>query len=139
MQVKSSALVAIGLVFAFGLAACKTTPPPPKITGTKMTGEELTALYLSGNPTIGQGKSVRTGTTYKIERDGKGTQTLQDENGYSDSGSYRIDSDKLCSKWVEIRKGKEGCFEMYRQEDGSIQAVNSEGKVITTGTIKSVS
>ncbi|KKL50043.1 hypothetical protein LCGC14_2309430, partial [marine sediment metagenome] len=44
-----------------------------------------------------------------------GTHTLKWPGG-GDEGKYRLENGQFCSKWRDIRGGKEKCFRLYRIE-----------------------
>lgn len=118
------------------VAACKTTPPP-KPTGTALTNADLVALYEKGIATTGTGKSLGSGKTFEITRDGSGNQTGKLTDGdWSDTGTYRVDGDMVCSKWKNTRNGAERCSKFYLQKDGTYTAHDSSGKKTAEFSIK---
>ena len=119
------AVLALGL----GLAACKTTPPP-KPTAAQLTGEQLHALYMSGTEAVSNGKSFKNDVDWHVTFDGKGGQTLLNKtNGYTDTGTYRIDGNKFCSKWDNLRNGRELCNPIYEGPNGSYEGYDDQGNV----------
>lgn len=123
---------------SISLAAC-ASKPPPKATGKMMTGEEIAAWYMSGNQTETAGKSVGTGNAWVISRNGNGEQSISSNNGnFTDKGTYRIDGDILCTKWVKIRNGAEACTTLHVLPDGTYEAANEKGERIATFTAPTV-
>ena len=122
------AAVAAALVLSAAVAACNTAPPP-KAEGKQLMAAELQALFLSGAPTITEGTSVDSGRQWQIMRDGAGAQSLSmAASDFTDTGTYRIEGDTVCSKWVEIRDGAEACGSIFLQPDGTYQSANSKGE-----------
>lgn len=120
-----------------GLAAC-ATKPPPQASGKMMTGEEIAAWYMSGKQTETGGRSRDSGNAWTISRDGKGGQSISVSGGFSDTGSYRIDGDMLCTKWIKIRSGAEQCTTLHALPDGTYEAANEKGERIATFTAPAV-
>ena len=122
---------------ALGVSACRTTPPP-KPMGVKVTGEELATWYMSGKSTTTEGTSLESGRAYVITRDGAGQQQLSSSGGsFTDTGSYRIEGDKVCSKWEVIRNGVEQCFFTYALPDGTYEVFDDKG--VKTSTLRAPS
>jgi hypothetical protein len=118
------------------VSACKTTEPP-KPTGTALTGAQLQAIYASGKPVVSSGKSLESGNSWKLARDGKDQQMIKVANGdFSDTGTYRIADNMICSKWKKIRDGAETCSTMYVLPDGTYEAADEKGVKIAVFTIE---
>ena len=117
---------------SIGLAAC-AAKPPPKVTGKMMTGDEVAAWYLSGKATETSGTSTISGNSWTISRDGEGEQSIKSDSGsFSDTGTYRLEGNALCSKWVKIRDGNEACATLHAMPDGTYEAANEKGELIAT-------
>ena len=110
--------------------------PPPKPVGSPMTGAELTQIYLSGTPLLISGHSLKSGRNFTIARDGKGGQSITNpSNDFSDTGTYRIQGNQLCSKWVKIREGAESCNSVFKAKDGSYEYSDEKGNLAGTFTL----
>ena len=128
-----SVLAGISLVAL--VAACKTTPPPV-VEGTQLSAAEMQALYMSGQPTVSQGISLTSGREWRISRDGTGKQSLSViSSSYTDTGTYRIDGNRVCSTWVQTRNGQERCNTIYRTPDGKYQSAHENGEKAADFTV----
>jgi hypothetical protein len=128
MTTKKLLLAVAALGLCVTVAACKTTPPP-KPMGKALTGAELQAQYASGKPIASSGKSLISGNSWKITRDGVNSQTIQVVGSdFTDTGTYRIADNTICSKWVKIRDGAEVCSTIYVRPDGTYEAANAKGE-----------
>ena len=134
-HVRRAVSVLAGISLAALVAACKTTPPP-KADGKQLSAAEVQALYLAGTPTVSHGTSLDSGREWKLARDGSGAQSLaMVSTSYTDTGTYRIDGNRVCSKWVKIRNGAEACGYIHQTPDGKYQSVNDKGEKTSVFTI----
>ncbi len=111
------------------LGATCNTAPPPKAEGTQLSAAEVTALYMSGGQTLSHGTSLKSGREWKITRDGAGVQSLaMVSSDFTDTGTYRIDGNMVCSQWVNVCNGGESCNSIYQTPDGKYQSANDKGE-----------
>lgn len=119
------------------------TPPPVASGGTALSGEDLRREIFGGTFS---GRSLSAGRPFLLEVEPSGVTRL--ENGRSqgiiswndfernvqnapkyDQGRFRIDGDKLCSKWQKLRGGAETCMDARRDADGTISLATSDGQL----------
>lgn len=80
-----------------------------------LSGAEIRSLV--------EGKSYRWDTpngfagSITVRSDGSQSLTSNIPNIESDTGSWRIHGDQLCSRWTKIRGGDESCQTISRQSD----------------------
>lgn len=136
MTVRSLGLMVAVVGLGLSLGACKTTPPPAP-AGTALTNADLVALYMNGSATVNTGTSLGSGNRFEISRDGNGSQSGRGIGvDWSDTGSYRIDGNTICSRWKTLRGGREQCSTFYRKADGSYASYDESGMKMADFTVK---
>lgn len=113
--------------------ACAETQQELAKSGRKpLTGAELTALH--SRPLTMNGRSPN-GNVWTVRRYANGGQNMEWSNpsvSGSDSGTYYVNGDQLCSSW---RSSGSECAAVYQTGANSYQTYGPTGSVTSTYTI----
>lgn len=109
----------------------------PLAAGTALNGQEVAALYTSGEAKTFTGFALERGNRWQVDVDGKGVQKLTIPGSeFSDTGTYSVDGSKVCSQWREVRNGREICFTIARQADGTLHSSNADNGKLASVNVK---
>ena len=84
-----------------------------------LNGDELKAAF-SGKSSTWHTKDGKLKGTNNFTADGKAKITGNFGAFTEDTGVWRIQGDKICTKYKKVRGGKEACYSMNRLPDGSL-------------------
>ena len=126
-------LVCVGLVLLPAVALGETYEEKVVAQGgKKMTNPDLTSLFsksLVWNFQVVQLAFWNGTVTYKPGGSAVAAWNSQDASGMptkgEDTGTLRIDGDRVCGKWKGIAKGEERCAYWYRMSDARVVTVNA--------------
>ncbi|GIL00962.1 MAG: hypothetical protein BroJett030_08610 [Alphaproteobacteria bacterium] len=107
------------------LTACLLASPA---LAKSMTGSELKAAFV-GKPLKWQTADGKIRGTASYKADGSAAATGNFGSFTSDTGSWRINGNKLCVKWKKIRGGKERCYTVEAKGRGKF--VDDGGTLIS--------
>ena len=93
-----------------------------------LKADELKAAF-SGKSGTWQTKDGKLKGTNNFTADGKAKITGNFGAFTEDAGVWRIQGDKICTKYKKVRGGKEACYSMNRLPDGSLDNGQSIIKV----------
>ena len=91
--------------------------------GRKLSGEEIRSI-VSG-ATVYAVSARGYAVMEKINTDGSTSATAG--GSWSDTGVWTIESDTWCLQWKKIRKGKKGCFELFKIDDENFRLIGPIG------------
>ncbi len=115
-------LLIIGFVFA--LQSCGVYEKKLQESGAKLLSQnELVQMFSSSQTASFVTPKGYTGTLHYFPN---GKQTVEYSEG-NDEGEYRIENGMLCSKWKEIRNGREKCVKIYKVGDKKYEGVTTDG------------
>jgi len=115
-------LVIIGFIFT--LQSCGVYEKKLQESGAKLLSQnELVQLFNSPQTARFVTPKGYTGTLRYFPN---GKQTVEYSDG-NDEGKYRIENGMLCSKWKEIRNGREKCVKIYKVGDKKYEGVTADG------------
>ena len=89
-----------------------------------LKGDELKAAF-SGNSATWHSKDGQRKGTASFAADGKASISGNFGAFTEDTGVWRIQGDKFCTKYKKMRGGKEACFSINRLPDGSLDTGQS--------------
>lgn len=114
-------------VVSLALAGCQTAREGLMKAGKKpISGAELKSRYAHG-PTYSFTSSRGKPSTLVYRKNG--TVDLDVGNGsFVDSGTWVVKGDKLCTTYEKVRKGKEGCSEIFDVGDGKLKIISDTGE-----------
>ena len=123
---KSMLLTVFSAALLFGCAGNQAALE--KSGAKQMTGSELKERY-----------SKERNASWTNVRGSSGTATrrpdgtaLVDWGSGSDTGTWRIVGDTLCSKWQTAREGKEYCLTVFKVDDGQLKWFEADGSYLAT-------
>ena len=104
--------------------------------GTVLDANEVTALYMSGQPKTFTGFALERGNRWQVNVDGNGEQRLTIPGSeFTDRGTYSVNGNEVCSRWREVRNGREVCFTIARQSDGTFHSSSTNGELASVNVI----
>ncbi len=101
------------------VAQATSAPAAPKPALQMLTGEEIRKV-VSGTTQRG---TAANGTRYAVYRAADGAQKLTWSNAGrtgKDTGVWRLDGDRLCTKWQQSNSGQETCDQIAKEGNGYV-------------------
>ncbi len=107
------------------LAACADAPPPPQF-GPALGAGELRAATADKRyrATTPRGRTLVV--TYRADG------TMELGGASADIGRYRIEGERLCSRWSVLNEGEETCHTVHPTPDGKLLWRNGDGSLDST-------
>ena len=118
------------LAMSFSLAACQTAAVKiQESAGIELSRDEVMNIFPDATAEWSNGK----GRNY-WKKDG--VLKYQSYFGTKGEGVWRVsDQGDMCLTVKEWAKGKERCFDIWREADGSITSIYPDGKAVKIGEI----